>query len=342
MNSKDKISKKGVGKKRHKPPARAKRPNAPIVKATQLPHLWSEHLLLAKAVRYADEMHGYERDDWRFGFWSTLMLELLARAALAHVSPVLLADTKQESWNHIYYALGHSPKAAKFIPKSIDITGVFARLGEIRPTFENRIAGFCALHISRRNEELHSGGMPFDSVPIDSWQPLYYEACQVLLQTMGQTLADLIGAADAATASAMIAAAKDESAQAVGKNVSAHKTVWESHSEMERSKLIGQAGLWATKQEGHRVKCPACGCDSLVFGGPTAPPAVKLQDETIIETQEFLPSKFECVACGLKIAGLSHLHACGLASPYKATSTYDPFEYYAAQQSADYEPDFNE
>ena len=317
-------------KRGDKRPAPSK-PAAPVP-AIAVPHLWSKRLLLAKAQRYADEMHRHERDDWRFVFWSTLTLELLARAALAHVSPVLLADTKSDPWSHLYYALGHSPKAAKFIPKSIEISGAFTRLAEILPEFEARLTGFCAQHISRRNEELHSGGTPFESVPIDTWQPLYYEACDILMKSMGATLADLIGSGDAKTAKAMVLAANDQSAKAVAKSVAAHRTDWESNDKLKRQKLADQAGVWAAKQGGHRVKCPACGCDALVFGGPTAPPVVRLEDDWIIETQEFLPSKFECIACGLKIVGLSHLHACGLASPYKATSTYDPFQYYAARE----------
>src|SRR2546421_295754 len=95
------------------------------IPALAVPSLWTQRLLLTKAQRYAEEMHRCERDDWRFAFWSTLSLELLARAALAHISPVLLADVRSDSWRHLFYALGHAPKAAKFVPKSIDISEVF-------------------------------------------------------------------------------------------------------------------------------------------------------------------------------------------------------------------------
>jgi ribosomal protein L37AE/L43A len=38
-------------------------------------------------------------------------------------------------------------------------------------------------------------------------------------------------------------------------------------------------------------------------------------------------SLFECVACGLKISGLSYLSACGLGDTYTGTFTYDAAEY---------------
>jgi hypothetical protein len=74
-----------------------------------------------------------------------------------------------------------------------------------------------------------------------------------------------------------------------------------------------------------------------------APPVKKLDGDEITETQYFLPSRFECVACGLKVNGLSQLHAAALADTYKATFTYDAAEYYQPYDPLGaYEPDFNE
>ncbi len=101
--------------------------------ATQVPHGWSKEALLAKSQMFFEEMLRHPRDDWQFAHWSTLSLELLARAALAHISPTLLAD--ERNWNNVYYALGHKPKASKFVPSSIGIVAVFNRLREILPDF---------------------------------------------------------------------------------------------------------------------------------------------------------------------------------------------------------------
>jgi len=56
----------------------------------QTPHAWSRDALLVKAQRYAEQMLSNPRESWQFAFWSSLALELLARAALASVSPALL------------------------------------------------------------------------------------------------------------------------------------------------------------------------------------------------------------------------------------------------------------
>jgi hypothetical protein len=78
------------------------------------------------------------------------------------------------------------------------------------------------------------------------------------------------------------------------------------------------------------------------MGEPIAPPAKRLFNEEIKETQEYLPHQFECIACGLKIAGLSRLPVVGLADRYKKTQVYNAAEYYALEdQHAGYDDDNN-
>jgi hypothetical protein len=309
-------------------------------KAAKTVHPWSKEALLAKTQRYAQEMLSNSRDDWRFGLTSTFVLEFLARAALANISPALLAEPK--SWSNLYFSLGHTPNAPKFIPKSIDITEVFVRLRDTIPTFTSELEGFSAQHISRRNEELHAGSTPFDGLST-SWLARFYETSTVLLASMEEELSLLVGDKESKVAKKLISASKDESAKAVAKAISAHKTVWESKDAEEQKKLTRQASVWATRQAGHRVACPACANEALVIGSPISEPLRKLDGDLIVEAQEYLPSKFECVACQLKIAGLSQLSACGLGVTYKSTSTYDAAEYYAPEdQHPGFDDDNNE
>jgi hypothetical protein len=309
-------------------------------KASKTFHPWSRDALLAKAQRYAQEMLSHPRDDWHFGLTSTFVLEFLARATLANVHPALLADAKD--WNNIYYALGHTPTASKYLPRSIDTAAVLSRLRDVLPAFTTELEGFAAQHINRRNEELHAGSTPFDGLPT-TWLANFYLTCSVFLEAADENLGLLVGAEEAAFAKQLIDASRDQSAKAVAKAIAAHKTVWESKDAGERAKLERQASVWATRQAGHRVKCPACGNDSLVAGAPVSAAIRKLDGDLIVESQDYLPSKFECVACQLKITGLSQLTACGLGATYKSTSTYDAAEYYAPEDDyRGYEDDNNE
>lgn len=222
--------------------------------AKQVSHPWSKDALLAKSQLFFVEMLRHPRDDWQFAHWSTLALELLARAALANVSPALLADEK--NWNNVYYALGFKPKAPKFVPLSIGVVAVFNRLREVLPDFSPDMESFGVVHMSRRNEELHSGDAPFDALSTAKWLPGFYETCGTLAAALGKDLELLLGEEESQLAETMVSGAKDESAKAVLKSVAAHKTVWEAKQPTERKKLADQAAVWATRQEGHRVKCP--------------------------------------------------------------------------------------
>jgi hypothetical protein len=111
----------------------------------------------------------------------------------------------------------------------------------------------------------------------------------------------------------------------------------------ERLRGADQASIWAIKQTGHRVKCPACDCDALLSGAPIDAPIRTIDGDEITEVQQKLPSRFECIACGLKISGLPQLAACGLGDAYKTTSIYDAAEYYAPDDDySGFEPDNNE
>jgi len=160
---------------------------------------------------------------------------------------------------------------------------------------------------------------------------------------MKRELDDLVGDEEAEIAEKLIAAAMDAAAKAVEGEIKAYKTVWAGKSDDDRKKLAAQATAWARRQVGHRVECPACECNALVMGEPIAAPKKTIDEDEITEVQQYLPSKFECVACGLKIDGLSKLSVAGLGDAYKKTSTYDAAEYYAPEDGLpDYEPDYND
>lgn len=125
----------------------------------------------------------------------------------------------------------------------------------------------------------------------------------------------------------LISAAQDETAKSTNKLIAAHKKIWGTKSKDEQQKLADKATAWATKHDGHRVKCPSCNSDSLISGEASALPIKSIKNDQITEVQQYLPSKFECVACGLKISSFSNLSACGLGDTYKATFSYDATEY---------------
>ncbi|KAA0694332.1 hypothetical protein DT594_12410 [Halopseudomonas laoshanensis] len=292
-------------------------------------------------------------DDWQYGLWSSLSLELLARAALSNISPVLLADSK--NWRNITFALGNAPTAKKFNPISISTKEVLARLTELLPEFTEEMAGFCSKHTDDRNAELHTGEVIFGQNGTARWLPRFYQSCDTLLRSIGKNLSDFVE--DAKHAESLIQSLGDDAARSVSQDISAHSKVWANKPDTDKKDAVLQATTWATRQSGHRVECPSCASVALLHGAPVGAVSTEINDEEdeVVQRQSMLPSSFECIACGLKISGFSKLSACDLGDTFSAKTIYTPAEYFGlytedelqeardeVEASYTYEPDFNE
>jgi hypothetical protein len=300
---------------------------------SKTPHEWSTGSLLAKAQRYAMKMHEQSRENWEFGFWSALCMEMIVRAAVARSSPALLADGKD--WTNIAHAIGVKSSAAKTLPKSIDITDAVGRAQALYPAYTRELGNFSVLHVQRRNAELHSGALAFDDIGT-SWLPQFYASCEPLLAAAGSSLTLMFGDAEAATANTLIQALKDDAAKAVQGTIHAHQTIWQEKNEADRQALADQAASFATRWAGHRVICPACGSPALVHGTAAGANVVSMENDLIVTKTTMLPSSFECKACALKISGYSKLSACGLGGTYTSASNYDPVEYFGVEPEIRY------
>ncbi|MDU4393495.1 MAG: hypothetical protein E7I55_05845 [Acinetobacter ursingii] len=311
---------------------------------------WNVDSLYAKAQLYIEQMEKNDPNDWQFGLWSTFSLEFLLRAALANISPTLLADAK--NWRNLTYSLGHPSTKIAFSPVSISTKEVLDRLSELMPEFNKEVLGFCSHHITKRNAELHSGDPIFARNKTADWLPRYYQATDILLKSINRSLSDVFG--NSAYVESLIISLKDEAAKSVKTDIVAFSKVWLSKSYEEKEKLKLQATTWAIKQIGHRVECPACTITAILHGSPIGNVITDINEDEVIQYQFMSPTSFECIACGLKIFGYSKLSVCGLGEPFKNTTTFTPAEYFELYTEDDlheakaeveqhyFQPDFNE
>jgi hypothetical protein len=297
------------------------------VKATKTPHDWSKDALLNKSLRYAEKMLEQERDSWLFGFWSALTLEMLVKAAISNVSPALIAE---KEWKNTYFALGYKHPEGK--PKTAAISDLLNRAEIILPGFNRDMQNFCTTHVERRNAEIHSGALPFEGLSSSAWLAEFYLTCEFLLKTLKKSSSFLFGKEEAKTAKVLIKALRDDDAKIVQKKIAKHKKLWGSKIKTERERLAKQASIIASRDLGHRVKCPACGSDAVVKGAPSGLPNVSTNDQTVVVKTPTLPSRFSCSACRLKVVGYSKLNACGLGGVYTSTVEHDAIDYYGVRE----------
>jgi hypothetical protein len=282
------------------------------------------------------------RDDDLFPFWSSLALEFLARATLAHISPILLAETSDPDGRNMLHALGLVPKIKNFVPKSLQTSDVLTRCEQIVPNFTKDLELFCRGLTNKRNEELHSGGLPFTQLQNYTWLPRFYEASSVFLEFQGKKLSDFIGSEEANAAEVMLKAVADEAAKNVQKLINAHAEVWKNKDQKEKDVLIAAAEKAARPWRGHVVDCPACSSKALLHGEEIRQQPPVLENEELVVRSFMLPTELICEGCGLTIKGHNQLYAAGFGSQFTNTVKYDPVEFYAEEFERDDDgPEFN-
>ena len=159
---------------------------------TKVPDAWNFDALYSKALNYIAKMHAQKPQSGEHILYSCISLELLLRAALSYVSPVLLAEFSNDKWSHLYAALGFSPVEEKYVPRSITITETIRRLEKIFPEFNAECKDFCLTHTERRNSELHSGLDPFLHIKETSWLPQYYQTVKTIFSMIKKDLSDCL------------------------------------------------------------------------------------------------------------------------------------------------------
>lgn len=119
--------------------------------------------------------------------WASLSLELLAKAALSRVSPLLIA-TPSEDGGNLLMASGLVEGVATF--KSIPAHTLYSRCGKaFRPFSEEQAKKIT----TARNEYLHAGAAQFTTLPPEAWWPRFWAQAHILVNALDRTLEEFVG-----------------------------------------------------------------------------------------------------------------------------------------------------
>lgn len=298
---------------------------------------WEREPLFTKAKLYFEKAYEEDKEEPFFGLWCAMGLELLARSAMSHISPTLLAEPDRDHQNLLHALNLGSAKSQK---KSIGMIQIISLCQTLIPDFTATDFTIASAIINRRNEEVHTGAAAFEEYPTQQWIAGFYKCCKILSEFQGESLNSLFGDDIQKEAELILAEIEEE---VIGKTkglIAAHNKVF-SNKEAEL-----QEALRKTAQENgdklahrgyHRVDCPACGCVSTVIGEPYGKDTIENADNEIIVRQSILPTKFNCTACELKLNGYNSLSAAGIANHYTRRQNYSPEEYYDMINPEDYD-----
>lgn len=289
---------------------------------------WEREPLFTKAKLHFEKAYDEDKEDSYFGLWCAMGLELLARAAISHVSPTLLAEPDREHQNLLHALKLGSAKTQR---KSIGMIQVITLCKTLIPDFTDANFKIASAIINRRNEEIHSGAAAFEEYPTQQWIAGFYKCSKILCEFQDETLNSLFGGEIQKEAELILAEIEEEVIGKTKSLIAAHKKVFDNKETEIQEKLKEAAqknGDRVAYRGFHRVQCPACNCTATVIGEPYGKENVENNDDEIIVRQSILPTKFNCIACELKLNGYNSLSAAGIANHYTRRNTYSPEEYY--------------
>ncbi len=291
---------------------------------------FNQNALEAKARTYIDRALQEPRDSALFAFWCHLALEPLARAAIAQVSPVLLAD-------------GRSGAAAASQAAAVGAqTGEAVRsagLAHVMDLCQRVLSGFTGENLEaarrlaeRRNSELHTGDAPFEQLTLSDWYTDFIRVMRVLMETLHQTLEDLLGTDEAMFAESELVeedrAVTSAVKQAIGRARHRAET-WSATERVARTEAA-RAAARAAGGHVHTVACPACEADAVVRGDVAVHGATRLDPDTneLYEPLVVVPTSFSCTACELRLDSRNELRAARVGDPFTVISEVDPLDFH--------------
>lgn len=304
--------------------------------------LWSKSkVFLDRALKARDD-----DDSSTYHLWAALSIELLGKAALAHVHPSLVADPSDIK--SLLHACGVKDPPDK---KSITAKTVYERLSQLSVDFDEKLKRECMFMANRRNAELHSGESPVADLDLRAWVPSFWRAAKVILAIQNKSLEAWVGSEEAGRVEIFLDDLSQFTSQAVAARIARRAAEFtrkypigsnERHDVIAQSQArpVPRSIIWSSDESDETI-CPSCGSKAWLLGfesdeevidftyGDSSDPFGSVEAwETV--RKYYSVDAFRCVECGLTLEGRDELSATDLASEFTRDEEREP----------DYEPDY--
>lgn len=281
--------------------------------------------LLAKSRHFAKRGLAAKAagDEVHYQLWAAGALELLAKTQLAGIHPTLAADP--ENPNSLLEACGVSTGTSV---RTIAAKVAYARLRHTVTGFTTAVHAECIKLAERRNAELHSGEAACASVPLEAWEGDFWNATEIVLESMDMDLAEWLGADSDAPAHLLAgyrSAKRNAAIQRIKQNAEAFSKTPEGRLKGKKWDeflsglpiLISPRG--AAKDMRYMYKrywpyaCPACKSWAVVGGDLDWEEVADDQDDahpgSQFVTHGYIAEELYCPTCKLALVGAEALAA---------------------------------
>lgn len=271
--------------------------------------------------------------------WASLALELLAKAALARVSPLLIAEPSEDGTN-LLIASGLVEGDARFT--SVRAKTVYSRCHKAFKPFNDSEASKIT---QARNEYLHGSAAGFTSIPPHAWWPRYWTLAVILVNALERDIEDLVGSDRGSTVEAHLDQNK--------KNIEHRTEMLIERAKQRRAQYLAGtlparvAADWTPGQNltaglrySESVTCPACGEWGTIEGDEAEDVEVRYeqlaQDDFDVAVDVTASSEyFSCPSCGLVLDNYQLLDQAGFDATFAAVGSSDDIPDYEGDYGND-------
>ncbi|MFI8301368.1 hypothetical protein ACIGCZ_36270 [Streptomyces nigra] len=270
--------------------------------------------------------------------WAALALELLAKAALARVSPLLIAEPNEEGTN-LLIASGLVKGEARFT--SVRAKTLMARCHKAFKPFDQAEA---MKIINGRNEYLHSSGTGFMAIPPHSWWPRYWAQAAVLVTALDRDMEELVGTTREIEVTKHLernAKNIEQRTEALIERAKQRRQQWLDGSLPAKVAAEWKSAQYLSASMSHSeaATCPACELAGLLegeeaiaeeihhprFGGYTDEgESYYLDDGSVSLT--ISADHFSCAGCQLVLNSYELIRQAGLPTEFDAEGDFDDYQ----------------
>ncbi|TGN19097.1 hypothetical protein [Leptospira idonii] len=297
--------------------------------------IWDKDLLIGKAIDFLEKAENSEQNDSTRPLFYSFALEILCKATLSAIHPTLVADPQNEGQN-ILYALGFKINSQ---PKSLPAHSIYKRISFIYEEFLDIHVKFCEYFSSLRNEELHSGESPMNSISEKEWLPRFYEIVNLLCKFMKMDMSELIGKVAKQNAIELIEKLDKEEEKLFKEKVKSHKFLYNSKDQSTKEQIKEETTNFNKARLKHGMEtddCPACGNVGLLYGKRIQEKEPKYDGSEFYVEVVFQSTGFICKSCGLELKNQKEILSANLKIRYPQYENLDLHDFFQPEYEDEY------
>jgi len=270
--------------------------------------------------------------------WASLALELLAKASLARVSPLLIALPDEKGGN-LLIASGLMDGTARF--KTIPAHTLFDRCGRAYKPFSTDEAKRIA---EERNDYIHGTAATFTPMPEAAWWPRYWAQVVILVNALEREIEDLVGSDFVAMVEENLAQNKKNLEHRLEMLIERAK---QRLTQYESGTLPAKVATWkpgksvdADLKHAREATCPACGELGELQGDQVEDANARYEqvsedDFDVYVDLTVTSDYFGCSNCGLILDTFELVEAADLDSSFAADGEPDNLDEYEYEYGND-------